>query len=342
MLAKSRSDKIAYIDLFAGPGRYEHGAKSTPVLILEQALEDEQMCQKLVTLFNDKDPQHIQSLATTVSEIPGIERLKHPPKFFEGEVDNRWVDALQSTRLAPTLFFVDPWGYKGLSLRLVNSVLKDWGCDCIFFFNYARVRMGIPNDKVYIHMAALFGQDRAEKLRDVLRETSPVDCEVTIIEALAEALKDLGGKFVLPFRFKNDDGTRTSHYLIFVTKAFLGYEIMKGIMARGSSAVTQGVANFEYCPASQNQPLLFELARPLEDLGNTLLEAFAGQTLTTKDIYMAHNIGTPYIFKNYQDALRSLESEGKITTRPPALERRRIKGQVTFAENVVVSFPKRK
>src|SRR5207248_10024637 len=41
-----------------------------------------------------------------------------------------------------TFLFVDPFGYKGLSLQLVNSVIKDWGCDCVFFFNYNRISMG--------------------------------------------------------------------------------------------------------------------------------------------------------------------------------------------------------
>ncbi len=35
-VAKSRGeDRIAYIDLFAGPGRYKDGPKSTPLLVLE-------------------------------------------------------------------------------------------------------------------------------------------------------------------------------------------------------------------------------------------------------------------------------------------------------------------
>ena len=33
---KTREKKIAYLDLFAGPGRYKDGAKSTPLLILEK------------------------------------------------------------------------------------------------------------------------------------------------------------------------------------------------------------------------------------------------------------------------------------------------------------------
>ncbi len=47
-------DRIAYIDLFAGPGRYKNGANSTPVKIIEQAIADPDMRQRLVAIFNDK------------------------------------------------------------------------------------------------------------------------------------------------------------------------------------------------------------------------------------------------------------------------------------------------
>jgi len=61
-------------------------------------------------------------------------------------------------KMVPTFFFVDPWGYKGLSLQLVNAVLKDWGCDCLFFFNYNRTSMGLPNELVEEHMNAWSGE----------------------------------------------------------------------------------------------------------------------------------------------------------------------------------------
>ena len=35
---KTGGDRIAYIDLFAGPGRYNDGTKSTPLLVLERAI----------------------------------------------------------------------------------------------------------------------------------------------------------------------------------------------------------------------------------------------------------------------------------------------------------------
>ena len=65
-------------------------------------------------------------------------------------------------KLVPTLLFVDPWGYKGLSLALINSVVQNWGCDCIFFFNYNRINPGVSNDTVREHMNALFGDDGTE------------------------------------------------------------------------------------------------------------------------------------------------------------------------------------
>jgi hypothetical protein len=37
---KRQGGKIAYIDLFAGPGRYKDGTKSTPLLVLEKAIQD--------------------------------------------------------------------------------------------------------------------------------------------------------------------------------------------------------------------------------------------------------------------------------------------------------------
>jgi hypothetical protein len=49
--ARRHEGKIAYLDLFAGPGRYQDGKKSTPLLILQQAIADPEMRQMLLTLF---------------------------------------------------------------------------------------------------------------------------------------------------------------------------------------------------------------------------------------------------------------------------------------------------
>src|SRR3990172_5537900 len=69
--AKQQGRDIAYIDLFAGPGRYEDGAKSTPLLILEEAVQNPDLRDHLVTIFNDLDSGHTQSLEREIDAIPG-------------------------------------------------------------------------------------------------------------------------------------------------------------------------------------------------------------------------------------------------------------------------------
>ena len=317
---KNAENRIAYIDLFAGPGRYKDGTTSTPLLILEKAIKDDDMRQRLLTFFNDKNENNTESLSEAIRQLSGMDKLKYQPEVYNDEVGKKIVKMFEDMNLVPTFFFVDPWGYKGLSLRLVNSVLKDWGCDCVFFFNYNRINMGLSNDAVRGHMDALFGKRRVNRLRRKLSSLAPEQRESTIIAELSETLQKLGAAYVLPFRFKDHTGSRTSHYLIFVSKNFKGYEIMKEIMAKESSDIQQGVVNFEYIPvdarmAARQMPL-FQPPRPLDDLGDMLLYEFAGQTLTMEQIYKRHNIGRPYIKKHYKDVFKQLEKQDKITSSP--------------------------
>lgn len=333
MLGKAQADRICYIDLFAGPGRYQDGAKSTPLLVLEAAIQDKnpKMRNSLVTVFNDKDEGNVQSLQSAISELPGIATLKYQPQVMNNEVGTEIVEHFESIRMVPTLFFVDPFGYKGLSLRLVNAVLKNWGSDCIFFFNYNRVNMGVGNDAVLEHMEALFGRTVISILRPKLAGLSAAERELAVVDGVSQALVAMGGKFVLPFRFRDARGSRTSHYLIFVSKHVLGYTIMKGIMAGESSSHIQGVPSFEFSPATEAQPFLFELARPLDDLSPMLLEHFFGRTLSTKEIFDQHHVGRPYVMANYKAVLSELEKAGKVNCEPRAADRRMSKGKRSLA-----------
>jgi hypothetical protein len=220
-------------------------------------------------------------------------------------------------------------------------VLKDWGCDCILFFNYNRINMGLPNKFVMEPINALFGEERASELREEIEGLKPFERELAIVEAIGEALQEMGGKYVLPFCFKREDGRRTSHHLIFVSKHHLGYDIMKEIMAKESSGAEQGVPTFEYNPSFRKQGLLFELSRPLDDLGDMLLEQYAGRTMTMMEIYHDHNCGRRFIKRNYKAILTQLEQGGKVTCDPAAADRPKRHGEPTFADAVEVMFPKR-
>jgi three-Cys-motif partner protein len=332
IILKKQRGPIAYVDLFAGPGIYKDGTKSTPLLVLEKAIADIDMRERLVTILNDSSLSNVRSLEIAIAGLNGIGQLKHQPDIDAGEVGEETARAFKKIRLIPTFLFADPWGYKGLSLSLIGSFLKDWGCDCVFFFNYNRINPGLNNEAVKQHMEGLFGLDRAQRLKEKVASLPPHEREPAIVEALCDALNELGAKYVLPFCFKDDRGARTSHHLVFATKHPLGYGIMKDIMAKYSSEQHQGVASFGFCPASTIHPRLFELNRPLDDLEYLLLRDFAGRTLTTQEIYDLHNVGRPYTMKNYKAVLLKMEERGLIRCEP----KNRRAG--TFADHVRVTF----
>ena len=154
------------------------------------------------------------------------------------------------------------------------------------------------------------------------------------LEALAQELKELGGRYVLPFTFKNSSGTRTSHKLIFVSKSFKGYEIMKEIMAKESSTVDEGVPSFTYCPADASMPLLFSLAQPIGHLKESLRQCFAGRELTLQEIYEAHSVDTPYVKKNYREVIKQLEADNIVSARSTKGKRRAF----TYPDHVRIKF----
>lgn len=329
-----RGGKIAYMDLYAGPGRYKDGSASTPLLVLQTAINHPKMAQMLTAYFNDADGDKTSILKSEIDKLPGIEKLKYKPVVTCGEVDDDAAIYFNETRLVPSFSFVDPFGYKGLSLRIVQGVIKDWGCDCVFFFNYNRINAGINNPGVKKHMDALFGEERADALRARLPDLAPELREAAILEELANEIQSLGGKYVLPFTFRNSEGTRTSHKLIFVSKHFKGYEIMKDIMAAESSTLDQGVPSLTYSPADASMPLLFSLTQPMSKLKDMLLNDFEGQTLSLTEIYERHSVGKPYIKKNYREALDALEAADCVSVYSTQGTRR--KG--TYPDHVKIKF----
>jgi three-Cys-motif partner protein len=197
--------QIVYLDLFAGPGRYEDGSASTPIQLINHAISDPKLRNHLVTMFTD------------IAALPGITALKYQPEVWNDEVGSALIEEIRKAQLVPTLFFIDPWGYKGLSLDLIGQTIKGWGSDCIFFFNYNRINPGLTNSAVHTRMTDLFGGERLALLQGRVATLSPTEREEVIIRELSEALRDVGGQFVLPFQFKLAKGTRTSHYIILLS-----------------------------------------------------------------------------------------------------------------------------
>ncbi len=79
----------------------------------------------------------LRNLKKKLKKYPELEKISNAPEVGWFKVDSALTPVLKEINLIPSLIFIDPFGYKEITLELISSVIKDWGCDCIFFFNIA-------------------------------------------------------------------------------------------------------------------------------------------------------------------------------------------------------------
>lgn len=337
---RQRVSQLAYIDLYSGPGIYKNGDISTPIKITNKCISSTYLHDKIKLIFNDANKDYIEELRYNIMNLPDINLIKNQPKFINIEVDDKVADIFSNISMIPSFSFIDPFGYKGLSYRLIIALTKNWGCDCLFFFNLNRIRAAITNSKVKKHMDALFSEELAEILKNTIGDISKEEKDPYIVNELCALLSDDGKNFILPFKFISCEKDCTSHYLIFVSKNQLAYEIMKDIMYKQSSEFIDGVSTFCFIPTRDVQLSFLEpLNTPLEDLERELLTMFAGKKISMENVYHKHNVNRPFIKSNYKDVLLKLETENKIITSPPASKRRNYKGRKSMSDNVLIAFP---
>jgi three-Cys-motif partner protein len=327
---------IFYIDLFAGRGKYDDGTLSTPLRVLKSGIRDDDIRRKLVAVFNDKNSRDVKRLRESAGQLDGYDSLTYEPQFQNFTVNREIADKIKRASIEPVLMFIDPFGYKGISLELIDAVLEKRASEVIFFFNYQRFNPAISNPLIVEPIADLLGGERAKRLRSRLDagSHSPKKRRSLVMNAVEEALTSRRGQHVLPFRFFTT-AKRLTHHLIFVSKHDHGRNIMKDIMAREGDWNADGIPAYEYRPGRSGQKSLFN--DPIQSLAGSLEEEFAGRTKTVEDIYFEHGLEQSYIMPNYKAVLKKMETEGLVEIDPPASSR----PDDTLAESCKVTFPQK-
>ena len=341
VMSRGRGEKVGYADLFAGPGVYTDidgvTHKSIPVLVCEEVVREELFRRKVHLWFNDGDLKNYERLKTTINLIPGIDDLRYKPTIGNKIINASWVGIL-SKLTVPTLIFLDPCGYKGLSLRLIASALRGYGNDCIFFFNYSRINMKLDLAIMNRSVDEFFEPERAKALRADIQDREPAEREQLILAAVKSAITEAEA-IPLVFGFKSNNG-RTSHHLVYASKNKQAAGMMKNIFRSASSAVTEGVGSGKHDPRTREAAA--SLFSGLYQVEERLLSVFAGRDLYFGAL-LEEEAHTQYTESNYRDAILRLEDEGRIIVEPPAEERRLQAGSKkrTLPKEVRIRFVRR-
>jgi len=334
---------MGYIDLFCGPGKYDNGKLSAPLLIIQSTLNNPSLISQMNFIFNDGDPKNISKLKDTIAEVDHRSLLTGKIKYYNEMIDQSFHSRLEIPPNMPVLSFVDPFGYKGLTMDLINLLINNAGSDCIFFFNYNRINMALSsNTKFDDYLKGLFGEIRTHELKAKLATLRPAQREPVVIQALIDALCENQSNYVLPFKFYSTEMLRTSHFIVFVTKHPTACSIMKQIMYSNSAKDSDGVATFS-CEDSQQFDGEYEqltlLDRPIDVLEHKIQGKYHGQIVRVADLCdeIDCDFSNHFVGKNVKDVLRKLEMEGKIEVQSGRKQKMR-SGVLNMPDNAIILF----
>jgi len=307
-------DHIAYIDLFAGAGKYNDGELGTALSVIEEIIKDEAQLRSVQTVFNDKHRLSIETLSGCIDNYCKLYNFAYPPEYFSEEVNNDTIDNLLTDTNIPALLFLDPWGYKGLSLDTIRKGVENQGCDCFFFFNYDAVirSLGDHNEHLMENLLLLFGDD-AIVLNEAIKDKDPYIKNELIISKFEEKVRGLlPDVFVTSFKFFYENSSKVSHYLFHVTKHIKGLEAFKQTIYHLNKD-SDGFPMYEYDPKHADSPILLATTGNLEKLAYDLLEYYKGQTVNFKAILENYITKSLFLPVNARKSLKYLESMSKIT-----------------------------
>lgn len=239
---------VWYIDLFCGPGYYEDGSASTPIKLLDviDAFRDNAVRERLKIVFNDHNTDYVEKLRHHIEAHPVLPRLKYKPQTLNLKASE--VDLSVYTKGNNPIFsFVDPWGYKDVSVSQVWSLVKNRGSDCVLFFNSDRILQDISKPANTQDFQQIFGNlfERAKAIQidSTLSQRKKSEAFLMLFSknlylTVKREYDDKFKIFVLPFYVEADDKEKTSHYIVFISKSPKAIQEMRRVMIKYGNSIS--------------------------------------------------------------------------------------------------------
>ncbi|WP_080056979.1 three-Cys-motif partner protein TcmP [Spirosoma aerolatum] len=326
ILLSRPQEEIIYLDLFSGPGEYEDGSLSTPILLSQHVAKDANLSEKVRLMFNDNT--YIEELKVNFHKHFPVGTFKIEPRFADKTVgeDEGIQDYLsreaQKKNPKPTLLFFDPFGYKDIDTKILAKFLEHWGNELFLFFNIKRINAAIENDKFEELMRAIFPTSFDSLKHDKRYKSTVYERLNLIIENVAKEFNLHCKRFLYhcAFKFQEEDSSATSHFIIHFTKDKKGFELVKQIYYDfdniGSILESSGVYMFDakkLGSLQQNDTLFGDLN--VYYLSLDLVERFKGQTLSARRLFDIHHTTKNYCASHYAKTLRKMVDDEKISAK---------------------------
>lgn len=308
----SQRPRVVFVDGFAGRGEFDDGSEGSPLIAMRMGQERSNICREMICIFVEKNENNFNNLKAVVKR----EQANYP--FVKVEIQNdefsnvvtEILDDLEEKglRIAPAFFFIDPFGFSGVPMPLISRIMTQKRTEVFITFMARDLNRFLFSDRAQQSIAELFGNvDLSQTLE--MSEDSDRRSRA-LLDAYVGQLKDVAGiRWVLPFNVMSEDRKETLYHLIHGSNHFMGYRLMKGIMARESEL-------FSYLGPSetakgQKQSVLDTFDD--DALGEWLLKRYAGRRITFYDVLEESlEESGPCIDTHYRKVLKQLEKDGRV------------------------------
>jgi three-Cys-motif partner protein len=290
--------RIIYLDGFAGPGIYKGGEEGSPIIAIKTARDHvlrSKFKAEIIFWFIERDSNRATKLKEVLQD-----RFPSLPDKMSYEVEGaEFAPTLESVldemeekgaRLAPTFAFLDPFGFSGLPMELIQRFLTYKKCEVLITFMSGFVNR-FPDDIRERVLNDLYGTPKWKKVNEIKNSEERRNF---LIGLYKEQLNKNGAKYVLSFEMVGK--TRQVIYdLVFGTKHRRGLEVMKEAMW---GIDTRGTYRFSDT-TDVNQKYLTDYSEShwVPDAARRVFKKFRGKTVPIEEVEDYIWVKTPFKFR---------------------------------------------
>lgn len=315
LILGSQNPRLAYIDGFAGPGRYLNSDQGSPIAALtaardafSQLASKGRLPQKWFFFFIERDAEFASRLKGVIAESVW------PPEFEidvqTGTFQEKLPDVLLKIRqspggMPPTFAFIDPFGATGVPFSHVAEILKNRSCEVLINLDsdgVGRLVAAQSIEKNKDHLDAIFG---GNMWKERLEPRAPMLMLCAQVLALyKERLRSLPNvNYTFAFAMKSKLGTLNYH-LVFASQLAIGLRKMKEAM----KAVDKS-GSYSFSDDTVGQRSFWDFSDP-EQPAKRMLAELGSTWRPYKDFEDFSLNETP--FENPKSMLKTLKLKGQV------------------------------
>src|SRR2546425_4648233 len=333
MLQSWGTGRIVYLDGFAGSGVYDDGSYGSPIIALDCANNHQLRANfrgETIFIFIEIDKNRADHLSQLLEQRYGPrdkETYAKLPKTYKVEMTNGdfnfvikgIVEKLEKEKLdlAPTMAFIDPYGYSELDIDLLARILKFNKCELLITYMAGFIDRFASDErhKVSIIRTLKISEDdllKASAIQEV--EQRELVWLKYLNNAIVNASAAMSGTpqpiYKLYFKML-DASNHTLYYLVYFTKSPKGIEVMKHAMSKAGKQWSYRFSDYDFDPR-QSTILDYTNEKPwIRDEAERIYQQFRGKDAFGTEVRMFILLETIWSFSS--QSLRLLEESERLT-----------------------------